>query len=320
MDDARRWFVTWLRDTRDLSAHTLRAYNSDVNALMRFMRAETPLTMLNEAAILGFFEDQRSAGICSSSLRRRSSGLHAFCAFLERQGHLHKSPWPHDAFTFRKVRSLPRALSGIDLTRLTKHLILQTKVDDDRVSLTPLRRSDAFTTLLATSLLITTGVRVAELVAFEVTDVDIPNRTIRVMGKGRRERVVYLTNDRIAQLANEYLIIRQDMKVSHNRVFFNARRRPLSTSGVRQRLANAATAAGIQRRVTPHMLRHSAATQLIESGVDIRFVQRLLGHASLTTTEIYTHVTNKALRDAVMTADVLNVVITGSDQGGCTAN
>jgi integrase/recombinase XerD len=287
---------------------------------MSFMRAETPLALLNQAAIREFFEAQRSAGICSSSLRRRSSGLRSFCGFLERQGHLHESPWPHDAFMFRKIRSLPRALSGIDLTRLTKHLILQTEIEGDPVQVTPLRRSDAFTTLLATSLLITTGVRVAELVTFAVTDVDVPNRTIRVMGKGRRERVVYLTNDWIAELANEYLIIRQDMKVSHDRVFFNARRRPLSTSGMRRRLTKAAKAAGIQRRVTPHMLRHSAATQLIESGVDIRFVQRLLGHASLATTEIYTHVTNRALRDAVTTADVLNDAMTGGDRGGGTTH
>lgn len=307
ISDAQTWFVTWLHETQDLSPHTVRAYNTDVGALVRRLGSTTPLTGLNPTSILAFFEQQRATGICSSSLRRRSCGLRNFCSFLERQGHLDVSPWPEDGLIFRRIRSLPRALSGDDLTLLIRDLIRRTAIDDnDLADEVPFQLPHAATTLLATLILVTTGLRVAELVTFRVADVDLPSRTIHVMGKGRRERVVYLTNDWITRLASAYLITRESMNVTHDRFFFNAASRPLSTSSMRTRLANAAESAGLQRRVTPHMLRHSAATQLMESGVDIRFVQRLLGHASLATTEIYTHVTNQALRNAVMSADVLS--------------
>lgn len=308
---ARSAFVAWLLESQDLSGHTVRAYGSDVMALVRWAGDATAVTALDQATILRFFEHQRGEGICSSSLRRRACGLRSFCTFLERQGHLGSSPWPDDGLTFRRIRSLPRALPGHDLTRLLDHLVRQAEIDDELTGEVPFGHPDAATTLLATSLLITTGLRVAELVTLRVADVDVANRTVHVMGKGGRERVVYLTNDWIARLTTAYLATRESLDVDHDCLFFNVARRPLSTSSMRTRLANAATSAGLQRRVTPHMLRHSAATQLIESGVDIRFVQRLLGHASLATTEIYTHVTNRALRDAVMSADVLGGALGG---------
>ena len=143
--------------------------------------------------------------------------------------------------------------------------------------------------------MLTTGVRVGELVAIRVEDVDLSNQSIYVIGKGRRERIVYLPSVWLRDLIAAYLLTREASQVGHEHLLFSSPLSPLSTVWVRSRLATAASAAGI-RRVTPHMLRHSAATQLIESGVDIRFVQRLLGHASLSTTEIYTHITNDALR------------------------
>jgi site-specific recombinase XerD len=305
IDDARRWFASWLRDTRDLSPHTVRAYSCDVAALVRSVGGATPLDALTPNSILDFFEKQRSEGICSSSLRRRACGLRTFCAFLERQGHLVASPWPNDGLTFRRTRSLPRALPRNDLTQLMTHLIRQAGIDDEPIEEMPLPHPDAASTLLATALLVTTGLRVTELVTFRVADLDLSNRNIHVMGKGRRERVVYITNDWIAHLTSAYLTERDGKNITHDCFFFNAAGRPLTTASMRMRLANAAQSAGLRRRVTPHMLRHTAATQLIESGVDIRFVQRLLGHSSLATTEIYTHVTNRALRHAVVSADVL---------------
>lgn len=305
ISDAQAAFASWLTETQDLSPHTVRAYVADVAALGRRLGAATPLTALDESSVLDFFEQQRLSGLGSASLRRRASGLHSFCTFLERRGHLPSSPWPAEMPTFRRVKALPRAVPADDLDKLVRHLVAEADLPTNHFGDGPIRRADAATTLLATVLLLTTGLRVAELVSFEVGDLDISSRTIHVMGKGRRERVVYLTNDWITHLAASYLATREHLQITHDMFLFNTAHRPLSTSGMRSRLANAATSAGLKRRVTPHMLRHSAATQLIESGVDIRFVQRLLGHASLATTEIYTHVTDRALREAVVSANVL---------------
>ncbi len=161
------------------------------------------------------------------------------------------------------------------------------------------------TTLLAVALMVSTGVRVHEVVGFRCQDLDLTNRAIRLIGKGRRERQVFLTNDWIATLTEAYLTVRGTFDLPHSHLLFNLQFEPLTTAAMRTRLAKAASAAGIEMRVTPHMLRHTAATQLIEAGVDIRYIQRLLGHASLSTTEIYTHVSDRALMRVVSEADIL---------------
>jgi integrase/recombinase XerD len=159
--------------------------------------------------------------------------------------------------------------------------------------------------LLAVALLIATGVRVGELVRIDCSDLDIAGGSVRVTGKGRRERTVYLPGHWISRLCREHMASRRQLTLDHQFLLFNRAGGPLSPAAMRTRLADAAQNAGLKRHITPHMLRHSAATQLLESGADIRYVQRLLGHASITTTEIYTHVTDQALRRVVSDANVL---------------
>ncbi|MHB8466237.1 MAG: tyrosine-type recombinase/integrase [Acidimicrobiales bacterium] len=161
------------------------------------------------------------------------------------------------------------------------------------------------TTLLAVALMVATGLRVSEVVSVRCADIDLPGRSVRVLGKGLRERQVYLTNDWISSLAGAYQTTRSTLRIGHERLLFNSRGGPLTPPAVRSRLLRAGREAGLVTRVTPHMLRHTAATQLIEAGVDIRYIQRLLGHASLSTTELYTHVSDNALKTVVTTADVL---------------
>jgi integrase/recombinase XerD len=159
--------------------------------------------------------------------------------------------------------------------------------------------------------MVATGVRVNEVVSIRCPDIDLPSRSVRIVGKGRRERHVFLTNDWIKALTRAYLKTRASLGVAHAQLLFNGQRGPLTAAAMRARLASAARAAGLRVRVTPHMLRHTAATQLIEAGVDIRYIQRLLGHASLSTTEIYTHVSDGALRRVVSDADVLGRLVGG---------
>lgn len=156
--------------------------------------------------------------------------------------------------------------------------------------------------------MVSTGVRVAELVGISCQDIDLAGRAVRITGKGRRERLVYLTNDWVTELTEAYIATRDALGVEHQRLLFNRSRRPLTTAAMRSRLAKAARAASVRGTVTPHMLRHTAATQLIEAGVDIRLIQRLLGHASLSTTEIYTHVSDLVLKRTVSDADTLGRV------------
>jgi integrase/recombinase XerD len=162
------------------------------------------------------------------------------------------------------------------------------------------------TTLIAASILLSTGIRVGEIATLDCANIDLANRSIRVRGKGSRDRIVYLLGDWLPTLLIAYLDTRAFLAIKHPYLLFNRTLTPLTPAAIRYRLAHASTEAALPRPITPHMLRHAAATNLIEAGVDIRFVQVLLGHASIKTTEIYTHVTNIALRRVLEEANILD--------------
>jgi site-specific recombinase XerD len=303
ISQAREQYVEWLV-SRDLSPHTIRAYSGDIVAFERHFGGHAPVGTIVSERIAEFISAQRDGGLSSMSMRRRAAGVRGFCRWLVSRSLLETDPWIGATLATARARRLPRVLSGHDLDRLVRSLEL--KAETHRSTRPPvLSRPGESTTLLAVALMVATGVRVHEVVTIECRGIDLAARSIRLLGKGRRERQVFLTNDWITELTSAYLTTRTALGVEHPFLLFNTYGAPLTTAAMRSRLAKAAHAAGICSPVTPHMLRHTAATQLIESNVDIRYIQRLLGHASLSTTEIYTHVSNQALRRVVSDADVL---------------
>jgi integrase/recombinase XerD len=303
--ETRTRYIHWLIAARDLSPHTIRAYEGDLAHFERDVGARADIRGIAKEDLISFLEGQKEAGLSPASLRRRASALRGFCRWMASQEMIEEDPWGGANIVLGRPRRLPRALPSHELDRLLAFLKLAAGVGvGDRRG--PVReRPHEATTLLAVSLMVATGVRVHEVVGIRCEDIDLPARTMRLMGKGGRERHVFLTNDWITDFTDAYLNAREDLGLCHSRLLFNLRHNPLTPPAVRLRLAKAAAAAGLATRVTPHMLRHTAATQLIEAGVDIRYIQRLLGHASLSTTEIYTHVSDGALKRVVSDADVL---------------
>jgi site-specific recombinase XerD len=302
---AREQYVRWLLVTRDLSPHTIRAYDSDLAAFERHLGVCAAVTQIDRDCLVAFVEEQRAAGLSSTSIRRRASGLRGFSKWLQSRCLLDSDPWVGVNVAVGRSRRLPRALPEHELDRLLRFLREAARTDEESAPLNVLERPHEATTLLGVALMVVTGVRVNEVVGIKCQDIDLRSRSLRLLGKGRRERQVFLTNDWITDLTLAYLRTRSRLGLDHPYLLFNFHYKPLTPSALRLRLAKAARAAGLRERVTPHMLRHTAATQLIEAGVDIRYIQRLLGHASLTTTEIYTHVSDRALKRVVSDADVL---------------
>lgn len=306
LSQARERYARWLLAVRDLSPHTLRAYEGDLSSFEEFIGRDLGIRELEKSSLLDFLESQRARGLSPASLRRRASALRGFSRWLFAQNLVGSDPWHGESVALGRARKLPRALSRRDLNRLLTFLVHAAGMNADTTCPELIRRRPhESTTLLAVALMVVTGVRVHEVVGFRCGDIDLTGRTIRLVGKGRRERQVFLANDWITELTDSYLRARSTLDPSHSRLLFNLHYEPLTTAAMRLRLAKVAAAAGIESRVTPHMLRHTAATQLIEAGVDIRYIQRLLGHASLSTTEIYTHVSDQSLKRVVSDADVL---------------
>jgi site-specific recombinase XerD len=155
-------------------------------------------------------------------------------------------------------------------------------------------------------LMVVTGMRVGELCRLLLADIASDGSVVRIHGKGARDRIAYVTDESLRNELHQILqACRERPAPCNGVVFVNRYGAEMQPQSVRSKLRRLAKEAGLDRRVTPHMLRHTAATLLIESGVDIRFVQRLLGHSSIATTEIYTHVSDEALRATMERANVL---------------
>ena len=305
LEQATRAYLEWLEATRTISEHTLRAYRCDLATLTQRLGAATPVHSVGSDRLVDFIVVQRQQGLAASTIRRRASAIRGFCGWLERTGEVADDPWRDVDIKIRQPKRLPRPVHDDSVMRLLAWLCRSARVSGATVPVGPFDRPYEGNTLVAVALMLGTGIRVGEAAALRCGDFDSRARSFRVDGKGARERQVYLASDWIVGLIEAQLTTRQALGVQHNRLLFNRSCGIMTTASLRSRLKREALSAGVRERITPHMLRHTAATQLVACGVDIRFVQRLLGHASLTTTEQYTHVTDTSLRRALARADTL---------------
>lgn len=306
----RAIYIDWLRSARDLSEHTVRAYDGDLQAFERHNGLRRIRDLCSDD-LVAFVEQQKQAGLTSASIRRRVCALRGFSRWAAAQGLLPADPWGTARLSLVPPRRLPRPVPGHELGLLLKVLLREASVDAAIAHPVLLPRPHEATTLVAVGLMVATGVRVGELLSIRCQDVDLIDGSILILGKGRRERQVFTPGGWVLELVRAYVAARNNLGVAHDRLLFNQHGAPLTATALRGRLTRAAQAARLRGPLTPHMLRHTAATQLIEAGVDIRFVQRLLGHASLTTTEIYTHVSDVALRRVLAEADVVGRSLKG---------
>ncbi len=302
---AQEQYIRWLVVTRNYSHHTIRAYESDIAAFDKHLGGDAFVSAIDREQLIAFFEELQASGLAPTTIRRRACGLKGFCGWLNTQHLLEADPWLGLSLSLGKSRKLPRHVPQDAMDSLLTSLFDLAGFNSPRDSPQDLPLPHESTTLLAVALMITTGVRVNELVGIKCKDINLAARSIRILGKGHRERHVYLTNDWITSLTSAYFDARVALGIDHDQLLFNRHLAPLTAPAMRYRLARISRNTEIEIAVTPHMLRHSAATQLLEAGVDIRVIQRLLGHASLSTTEIYTHVSDQALQRALVDADVL---------------
>ncbi len=303
---ATHGYINWLKATRTMSEHTLRAYGGDLAALRKQIGPETPAESLSAESLVDFISAQRQLGLTAATIRRRASAIRGFCRWLQGTGGIADDPWRGVDVRIRKPKRLPRPARDESVRRLLASLCRSAEVSRVSVPPGPFDWPFQANTLVAVALMLGTGVRVGEVVALRCDDINLDTGSIRVMGKGSLERQIFLSGEWIVGLLRAQLMTRCDLGVQHDCLLFNRNCGTMTTASLRTRIGKQLHLAGIDEYITPHMLRHTAATQLIDSGVDIRFVQRLLGHASLTTTEQYTHVADTSLQRVLAQADTLS--------------
>nr|VFK12277.1 MAG: integrase/recombinase XerD [Candidatus Kentron sp. LPFa] len=301
-------YLDFCRHHKQLSDHSLRAYSIDLGEFQRFTGLSLPITDCDKHLLRGYTRHLfTECALKETSVKRRIACLKALFRWLETEELLEINPFHKAAIKIKLPSRLPRSL-GKDEIRKLLHAPLPglgfDKREDchDEALLAAARSHEGhlqFTTLASVELLIATGIRVGELVRIELEELNLEEGTIYIHGKGDRERVVFLPDQLLVRLLRDYLSHRMSLSPNHSQILVNTRGGPATSQFIRQLVTRSGENAKLTRHITPHMLRHTCATHLLDAGVDMRYVQKLLGHQSITTTEIYTHVDKSKLKELV---------------------
>jgi len=290
-------FESYIADERRYSPRTVTAYRSDLDRFADFWEREfahesagrTPVGRLDTLAVRSYLAHLHRARLSNRSLARHLSSLRSFFRWACRAGHLEKNP-AAGLPSPRVPKTLPRAMTLPDTERLL--------AAEEENSFIPERERALFELLYAT------GLRVSEAAGLDVEDVDLEARLLRVTGKGSRERIVPF-GEAAGEALRAYLPSRAALRhragsespEEGEPLFVNARGGRLTTRSMARLLKRRLRAAGLPEEISPHALRHTFATHLLQAGADLRAIQELLGHASLSTTQKYTHLDAARLRE-----------------------
>lgn len=272
-------FIRYLEVEKGVSVHTVRAYKKDLEEFSEYAKTEPgKMDMLD---VRGFIADQIKKGLNKITVSRRLSSIRSFFKFLYREGYINSNP--AKLVSNPKIpKLLPKFLSVDDIFSLIEK--------PEGMGFLP-ARDKAILELLYSS-----GLRVSELSGLNVDDLNIRESMVKIRGKGRKERIVPVGSKAIDALKS-YMIERMLLKSKERALFLNRTRTRLTDRGVRRIVVKYARAVAINGQIGPHTLRHSFASHLLQGGADLRVIQELLGHVSLSTTQKYTHLDITHLMD-----------------------
>ncbi len=285
-----RGYLVYLEVEKGVSPYTVRNYRTDVEDFLTFLgREERVLRIVDRACLRRYMVGLQGRGIARGSLSRKASALRSFFRYLERQGEIASNPTLTTVLPKRE-RRLPRFLDKGEIDGL-----LVAAADNSALGL----RDRAILELLYSS-----GLRVSEVAHLDLGHVDLHGREVRVWGKGSKERIAIVGRPAIAALERYIREARSQLSPQKGEaaLFLNHAGGRLSQRGIQLLVAKHAAASGLEKRLHPHMMRHTFATHLLEGGADLRSVQELLGHSSLASTQVYTHVAKGQLHRDYMAA------------------
>lgn len=271
-------FINYLQSTKNLSTKTLRAYTGD---LLQFEKKQNNMHNSDICNYISYLSN--TLKLKDSSIRRKIITLKNFYDYLENNGIIECNPFAKLKFKFRQEQQLPKTLSISEIRRLLNCF------NEDLESMTNFKRELFIRDAALLDLLISTGIRIGEASNIKLNDIISNEKTILIHGKGRKQRLIYISSlitwDRLSTLMKER------KKACSTYLFVNRSGEPLTIYGIENIYKKYVYKAKINEKSTPHYLRHTFATNLLANGADLRSVQEILGHANVSTTQIYTEVT-----------------------------
>ena len=285
-------YLDYCKTHKRLSSHTIRAYKND---LMQFYNS-------NYDNVESYIEHLTQSNIKTNTLRRKIACMKVFYNYLKYQNIIEENPFNQLRFQFRIEKILPKTIPHDILKSI--FIYLEQKVI---VSKTDYQKQKAERNLLIISLLLSTGIRISELCHIHLKDINLSNKTLHIIGKGRKERILFLGDQKTFNLLETYI---NKTKNEPNDFLFPGKHspKPLSEQSVRLILKRIVEQNSLSKTITPHMFRHSFATMLLDNDVDIRYIQQILGHSSISVTQIYTHVSHSKQKEILSSFNPMSVI------------
>ncbi len=273
-------YFEYCEKNKGLSSKTIKAYGIDLRQFEDFYYSSGmdfgKGVLVKYIGSLSVFKPK--------TIKRKIASLKAFCSYMEYEDIIEYDPFHKIKTKLKEPVILPKTIPADTIARLFRHMYKSLKEAEPS--------SKAYMRLLrditAIELLFSTGARISEICSLRRNDVSVEDQSVKIYGKGSRERIVYIGNADVVSILNTYMHNTESCFEEY--LFFNRFGRKLSEQSLRYALYDYTKKAGITQHITPHMFRHSFATMMLDKNVDIRYIQSVLGHSSITTTQIYTHV------------------------------
>lgn len=284
-------YLNYCAVQKQLSRYTLKAYHID---LLQFASYKETMSISKDD--LTAYIQHLHMSFKPKTIRRKIASLKAFTHYLYRQELIDQNPFDKIDTSFKEPLLLPRTIPEYLI-----HKILIALYQNIKSATTVAGQLTAIRNAAVVEILFATGARISEICSLKSTDIDLEARTVRIFGKGSRERIIQIENNDVLSALQKYKIMFADKIKDVGFFFINNRQQRLSEQSVRIIINNLEKQINSTIHITPHMFRHSVATLLLEEDVDIRYIQRILGHSSITTTQIYTYVTSSKQREILHT-------------------
>lgn len=272
------------RNTKGLSPLSIKAYKTDFKQYCEYMNLHNPICKEDISAYIDLLYKQYKP----KSANRKIACIKSFYKYMEMENIIEDNP-------FHKIRikhKMPILLPKTIPLNYVKN-ILEYSYNAIKNSETSFKKEVSLRNAVLLELLFSTGMRVSEVSNLKRKNLDLKNKTIRIVGKGAKERVICIVNNQITGIIEKYI---DTYNPDSEYIFKNRLGNRLSEQSIRNMVNTYAKAAGVPKHITPHMFRHTFATALLEEDVDLRYIQKLLGHSSITTTQIYTHISISKIR------------------------
>ncbi len=294
-------YIEYCQHRKELNVKTLKAYRSDLSQFANYSSSQS-LVPYSRSAVDRYITEIHKK-YKPKTVKRKIASLKAFFHYLDYCELLDENPLAKLDLRFREPKMLPKTIPFYVIQEYLS-VIYQQYRQEERLC----RKRMVLRDIAVNELLFATGVRISELCSLAVSDVDLKNGNILIYGKGAKERLIQIGNTEVIAILTEYKKEFSENMNTSGYFFVNRRGNRLSEQSVRFMINHYVSLAGISIHITPHMFRHSFATLLLEEDVDIRYIQKMLGHSSITTTEIYTHVSISKQKDILTKKHPRNLI------------